>query len=77
MSNAASVNVFPLVTPWLALNELAASSRVFPVSTIAQCDAVPVPVTEPSVIAATVTLRPLGLRDAGEPTLKLVLLPSV
>ena len=55
-----------------------ASSLELTVSLSAQWVAVPFAVTvPPDVIAATVTLRPLGDRAAGEPTDGAVLLPNV
>ena len=74
--NDARVNVFPLVTAWLELSDPVARSSLEPL-VIAQCVAVPVPVTVPSVICGTVTWRPVGLPAAGAPILRLVLLPSV
>lgn len=67
MSNAASENVFPLVTDCDVDNDPAARRRLFVSSTIAQLVAVPVAVTVPDEIAATVTLRPLGVRAPGAP----------
>jgi hypothetical protein len=67
MSNAPSENVFPDVTDCDADNDPTASSRVFVLSVIAHFAAVPDPVTDPSVIAALVTLRPFGEPAAGEP----------
>jgi hypothetical protein len=54
-----------------------ASSRLFVVSLIAKCVAVPVPVTDAPVIADKVTLRPFGEALAGAEMLMLVVLPSV
>jgi hypothetical protein len=44
---------------------------------MAQKAAVPVPLTVPSVIAVTTTLRPSGVWLVGEPTPKEVLFPRV
>ena len=77
MSKAARVKVFPLVTACEEASAPVASRREFTVSLIAQCVAVPVPVTVPSLMDATVTRRPEGDRSAGEPTLREVLFPSV
>jgi len=66
MSKASVVNVFPLVTAWDALSAPVAI-KVVPDFVIAQWVAVPVPVTEPSVMAAIVTLRPFGVLSPGAP----------
>lgn len=76
-SKAVNVNVLPFVTDWLADSAPVASRRLLLVSTKAQCEAVPVADTVPSVMALTVTLRPLGLRSVGALTVGEVLLPSV
>ena len=77
MSKAARVNVLPDVTDCELAKAPTASSRELVVSVSAQCVAVPVAVTLPSVIAATVTLRPFGDAAAGAPTDGEVLLASV
>ena len=78
MSNAAVVNEYDVVTARLELRAPVASSLELTVSLSAQWVAVPFTVTvPPDVIAATVTLRPLGDRAAGEPIVGAVRLPSV
>ena len=77
MVNAAKVNVLPEVTAWEAAKAPVASRREFAVSTMAQWVTVPVPVTEPSEIEATVTWRPFGDPAAGAPMESAVLLPLV
>lgn len=77
-SKAASENVLPSVTACEAESAPEASNRLLIVSVIAQCVAVPVAVTAPSENAATVTLRPVGVRSAGAPIEKdAILFPSV
>ena len=70
------VNVLPLVTDWEEESEPVASSRLLLVSSNAQCVAVPVAVTLPSVIAETVTFLPVGLRSPTLPTVGDVFAPS-
>jgi hypothetical protein len=77
ISDAVKENVFPDVTACDADNAPVASKRLFVVSLIAKCVAVPVPVTDAPVIADSVTFRPFGEASAGADMLMLVVLPSV
>lgn len=77
ISNADISNKLPLLTDCEAFNAPVTNNLLFDVSVIAKCVAVPVPVTEASLIAAKVTLRPPPVLSAGEPILMLVVLPSV
>lgn len=76
-SNAPKLNVLPLVTDWLPLRLLAASRRLLLSSTSAQWVADPVALTLPSVMALTVTLRPLVSPSVGALTVGLALVPSL
>ena len=71
--NAVSVKVLPFVTVWGALNAWHASSTVPDIS--AACEASPLPVTSPSVIALITTLRP-EVSSSGAPQVGGVLFPS-
>jgi hypothetical protein len=62
------VNVFPEVTACVAESAPVARRREFVLSVTAHQPAVCVAVTEPSVIAVVVTLRPFGDPAAGAPT---------
>ncbi len=65
---AVRVNVLPLVTPWLLARVFEARNRELVLSVKAQCVAVPVAVTDPSVMAETGTCLPFGLPASGAPT---------
>jgi len=74
---ASRVKVLPLVTACELVKEPVAIKVEVEVLVIAQWLAVPVPLTVPSVMADTTTLRPSGVWLVGEPTVMEVLLPSV
>jgi hypothetical protein len=77
MSVAVKLNVLPDVTACDADKEPVANKRVFDVSLIAKCVAVPVAVTDAAEIADSVTFRPLGEAPAGADMLMLFSFPSV
>jgi hypothetical protein len=73
---AVSVNTLPEVTAWLAVSAPVAIS-VFEPLVSAQCVAVPLAVTAPSVIAGTTTRRPSTVPSEGPVQVRPVLLPRL